>query len=593
MALAHRAQRPRTWVRWVVLAGVAVLLVWTGWIVVRGLIARDELTATLPAVRELREAVVDGRTSETGPLVAELKQHAAAAHDMTHDPVWRITEFVPWVGPNLAAVRQVTEIATTLTDRGIDPLLSAAARFDPEAFAVVDGAIDLAPIVAIQPDVALANDAMADARRQADAIDVGATVGPVRDAVEQMLGMVDEVTGSVDALDRTSHLLPAMLGQDGPRTTLVLIQNNAELRSSGGVSGALALVSATGGKVQLAAQASTTDFSPPFDAPVLPLDAPTASLYGDITGEYIQDVNLPPWFDTSGELAKAMWEQRMGGTVDAVVAVDPVLLSYLLEATGPVQVGDLTLTADTAVATLLSDAYVRYPEPRAQDAFFAAAAQAVFGAVTSGQADAKALVTALVRGGDEGRVRIWNARDDDQEYVLGTTLSGMLPADNSDGPRLGVYLNDGTGAKMDYYLDTRVTLASGVCHADGRPTYRVTVTLRNDAPADAATSLPAYVTGAGAFGVEPGRIKTLVGVYGPVDSDNQGVTDAASGEQAAGFAALDRGRPAVVVPTELGPGDSVTLVYEFLGTARERGPVTVELTPTLNDSETRHRSLSC
>src|SRR5690606_20828767 len=142
----------------------------------------------------------------------------------------------------------------------------------------------------------------------------------------------------------------------------------------------------------------------------------------------------------------------------------------------------------------LSETYARYPEPSDQDAFFAAAAQAVFSAVTAGDAEPKALVEALVRGGDEGRIRIWNSREEDQRYVAGTTLSGILPSDNSAGPRIGVYLNDSTGAKMDYYLDTSVTVASAVCRSDGLPSYRVTVTLTNTAPADAATSLPPYVT---------------------------------------------------------------------------------------------------
>lgn len=592
MARSSRASHTSPWVRWVVLGGIMVLLAWSAWVVVRGLIARDQLTSAMPVARELSSVVLDGGADgDADALVAQLKDRAATAAEMTHDPIWRLTEYVPWIGPNLAAVRQVTEVAETLTAEGLDPLILAASRFDPDAFTIQGGAIDLAPIVSMQGDIGAANQAMTAADTQAESIRVDETIGPVRDAVGQVLELVGEITGSVDAIDRTSHLLPAMLGGDGPRNTLLLIQNNAELRSSGGVSGALALVSADGGAVRLAAQASSSDFSPPLEAPALPLDDPTSSLYGDITGEYIQDVNLPPWFDTTGALAKAMWEQRIGGSVDAVVAVDPVLLSYLLDATGPVQVGDVSLTSENAVAVLLSETYARYAEPAEQDAFFAAAAQAVFAAVTDGDVEPRALVEALVRGGDEGRIRIWNAREEDQRYVAGTTLSGILPADNGDGPRLGVYFNDGTGAKMDYYLDTEIQVSTGTCRADGRPSYRVTVTLANTAPGDAATSLPAYVTAEGAYGVPAGHIKTIVGVYGPVGADNQGVTDGDG--QASGVASIDRGRPAVLIPTELAPGERTTLVYEFLGAARETGPVSVDQTPTLRTAEVRHRSLTC
>ena len=43
---------------------------------------------------------------------------------------------------------------------------------------------------------------------------------------------------------------------------------------------------------------------------------------------------------------------------------------------------------------------------------------------------------------------------------------------------------------MDYYLDKTVAVGSSVCRKDGRPTSVIQVTLKNDAPADAATCLP-------------------------------------------------------------------------------------------------------
>ena len=63
---------------------------------------------------------------------------------------------------------------------------------------------------------------------------------------------------------------------------------------------------------------------------------------------------------------------------------------------------------------------------------------------------------------------------------------------------------------MGLYLDVQTAIGQQTCRQDRRPQYAFEVTLTNTAPADAATSLPAYVTGGGAFGVTPGNIKTLV-----------------------------------------------------------------------------------
>ena len=79
-----------------------------------------------------------------------------------------------------------------------------------------------------------------------------------------------------------------------------------------------------------------------------------------------------------------MWLRETGVDVSGVISLDPVSLSYLLEATGPVALptGDV-LTSENAVDLLLNGVYLRYADPRDQDAFFAAAAGSVFGALTS------------------------------------------------------------------------------------------------------------------------------------------------------------------------------------------------------------------
>ena len=103
-----------------------------------------------------------------------------------------------------------------------------------------------------------------------------------------------------------------------------------------------------------------------------------------------------PDFTVGAPLAREMYRLNSGTTVDGVLTVDPVVLSYLLQATGPVSLptGD-TLTAENAVPLLLNEVYFRYEKPADQDAFFAGAAGAVFQALADGQGSASALVTAI------------------------------------------------------------------------------------------------------------------------------------------------------------------------------------------------------
>ena len=121
-----------------------------------------------------------------------------------------------------------------------------------------------------------------------------------------------------------------------------------------------------------------------------------------------------------------MWRQQFGTEVDGVLSVDPVTLSYLLAATGPIGLptGD-TLLSENAVQLLLADVYARYTVPAHQDAFFAAAASSVFDAIAGGNFEPAALVSAISRAGEEHRILIWSAHAEEQAMLAPTTLAGV------------------------------------------------------------------------------------------------------------------------------------------------------------------------
>ncbi len=124
---------------------------------------------------------------------------------------------------------------------------------------------------------------------------------------------------------------------------------------------------------------------------------------------------------------------------------------------------------------------------------------------------------------------------------------------------------------MDYYLDKTVSVGSSVCRQDGRPTSVVEVTLKNTAPADAATSLPRYVTGGGDFGTEPGKIKTLVAVYAPENAIYLGSTQ--DGKQVGVQTATDGGHPVTQLQTLLAPGRARPSASRTSATRSSRTPV--------------------
>ncbi|KRF05354.1 hypothetical protein ASH00_11710 [Arthrobacter sp. Soil782] len=383
-----------------------------------------------------------------------------------------------------------------------------------------------------------------------------------------------------------------MLGADGARNYLILIQNNAEVRATGGIPGALALVSVTSGEIELSAQGSGADlgkFSPP-----IPVDPVQVQIYSARLGTFMQSVNLTPDFPTAAQTAKAMWEDRNDGvTIDGVIALDPVVLANILSATGPVELGDFenpaigeqlsrtdlptALTAENVVSTLLSDVYAEIEEPTLQDEYFAAVAGKVFDALADGAGESDRLIQALIESSNEDRVYVWSNISDEQNVIEGTSLAGAATGSTVGGAAFGAYFNDGTGAKMDYYVRRTVQLEKN-CTAGGYLQYTLTATLTNTAPIDAANALPTYVTGGGASGVPPGHVQTNFVAYGP---DRSRLQTARINGEAVPLGSYRHGeRPVGVLTTNLEPGETASVEVDFTNVVQTSEP-TLDITPTI------------
>jgi hypothetical protein len=276
---------------------------------------------------------------------------------------------------------------------------------------------------------------------------------------------------------------------------------------------------------------------------------------------------------------KARWGQTQGDQVDGVVSVDPVALSYLLRATGSVQAGGTTLSADNVVDELLHDVYVRIPDPGAEDAYFREVARAVFDKLTSGGGDRTAMLAALRQGAVERRILVHDFHDGDQKVLAGTPVAGELTPADSSAPQVGIYLNDSTGAKMSYYLryDARVTATS--CRS-GVQSLAGHFTIRSTAPADGGKTLPPYVTGGGQFGVDAGTQIVNVQIYGPAGGTVDTIQTNGKKDEAQQAGTLD-GRPVRQVWVWLKPGKSADVTWTMTSGRGQVDAARLSVTPSV------------
>ncbi|WP_166790518.1 DUF4012 domain-containing protein [Cryobacterium tagatosivorans] len=533
--------------------------------------AKAQLEAAIPLASTVQKQLMAGDTKAASRTAGELEQRTAQAHAASSGRLWRGLEWVPVAGPNLEAVRVASTVVNDLAVNAIVP----ASSLSVDQLKPVDGRINLEALASMAGTVEEARASVDRSAAQLKKLDRKPLLGPVDSGIARLDASLAKMGGLLEGVDNAVRLLPQALGANGPKNYLTLFQNNAESRGTGGNPAAVVMLTADHGKIDITQQSSSTDFVNGKPEPIIPLDPATEALYGDKIGRYIQDITLTPDFPYTAELAKAFWAKTFDSRVDGVVSFDPVALSYLLKATGPVTLptGD-TLTDANAVSLLLNEVYGRYTDPRDQDAFFAAAAGSIFGAVTSGTGDTAALLTQLSRATDEGRLMYWSGDEAQREILADSRLSGTLPVDNAKITVVGAYINDNTSSKMDYYLDVVNDVASTQCQP-GAPTFTGSVTLTSTVDPAKASSLPGYITG-NIF--RPGDISTDVVVYGPVGATIDRVT--VNGKKVKpSYSGQHLGRPAVKVRVFNVPGAVRKIGYSMTGAAGTYGPLEVRGTP--------------
>ncbi|WP_212996790.1 DUF4012 domain-containing protein [Winogradskya consettensis] len=578
MTQGRRRRSRRRHVRRALVAALVVVVAGAGgtaWAGIRARSSQDHLQEAAVLVRRLRAQLQTSDPAATGTLAA-LQSETRAARKDVHDPVWQAGTRLPVAGDDLAAVRTVADALDDFARDGLPPLVETAGSIRLDSLAPRDGRIDLEPIERAAPKLAAADAALRRARERVDAIAVDGLVGRVRAAVTGLRDDLRRASALTAVAARGSALVPPMLGSAGPRTYLALFQNLAEVRATGGMPGAYVVITANEGRITITDQGSAAADLRTFAEPVLALTASDRALYTDKMATFPADINVTPDFPTVGRLAREMYRRRTGTTVDGVFATDPVALSYLLGAVGKVSVpGGKDLTAANVVSVLLSETYMTKSAPQEQDAYFAAAARAVFEAVVARPLKPAAMLDALTRATAERRLLLWSAHPAENELLAGSALAGVLPASDGTEPTVGVFLNDGSGAKLGYYLTQRAALkVTPTCRRDGRRELTLTVTLGSAVP---GSGLPEAVTGLALAG-DPYVVRTNVSVYSSTGGSIVGMR--LDGSAAAFGSGTDRRRAVGIMTVDLRPGQRRSLEVSLL-TGIPAGGYGTSVTPRL------------
>lgn len=554
-----------------VLGVVVLLLVAFGYQALR---AGQSLRLAASQAELLQNQVVAGDAAGARTTLSALTESADRARSLTDGPLWDAGARVPWLGRNVSAIRTVAEVTDDVTTRALPAVVDLADRINLKTFSPRRGRIDLAAVRETSPALRTADRSIGDAGRRLSTIDTDSLLVPLRGPVGDIQDRVRGAAAATASSELASRLLPTMLGSTGTRRYLLMIQNNAESRSTGGITGSFAILKAKDGRLSMGRQGSYGDL-PTFDEPVLPMTTEEKAVFPPTLVTDIRDVNVTPDFPRTARIAQAMVEKGLGTTVDGVISVDPVAMSYLLAGTGPVSLGQgVVLDQTTAVEALLNKTYLLLP-PAQQDEVFEISARKVFDAVAAGKGDARLIISGLVQAAAENRLTVWSAREAEQQEILTTGLSGALAADGGRTPQIGVYLGDAASTKMEFYLDQTTTATSRRCLDGDVQEIETSTTLASTAP-DNAASLPESVTGDGRY-TPRGTMRLLVRLVAPHEG---GFTDVRlDGRTQTVYADRLGSRTVTRVLLTLKPGQTRTITTRMVSGRGQDRPAVLATTP--------------
>ncbi|HWU32981.1 MAG TPA: DUF4012 domain-containing protein [Marmoricola sp.] len=515
---------------------------------------------------------------------AKLEKDARRAHSLTDDPLWWMGSQVPWLGNNVADVHDSAAALDAIANSSLPTLLHLANEVEHGSLRPHAGRIDPAAIAALAPSVRQAAAAIDGPATTVGKMSTSGLIPPLDSLMTQVKERVAQAKVAIDAAANAFQVLPAMLGGNGPRTYVLLVQNPAEIRSSGGLPGTWALIHADNGRLTMT---STTFLAALIqDTPPVPLTADESALFGSQFGTAPGDISQSPDFPRVAEIARAI-ERRKGVDVDAVFSVDPVALSYVLGGTGPVTLKPgLVLTAPVAVPFLMNQLYA-LNDATEQNTMFSLAARKTFDALVHGQGNQVNAIRGLVEGVMRHRVLAWSPDPDIAKVINGTGLSGAFPTNTGSTPQVGVYLNEGIAGKPDYYLRQSSVVTSMSCHS-GVQTLKLQSSFQSTMPANMRQP---WIVGTGEFAP---RGHMLLVTYlaapwqGGIDSITvNGVQTTVSGGQLGG-------RQIAVLSLDLAPGKLITVTATMHTGAGQSGDGKLTWTPGMSsDTNPSNFGSSC
>lgn len=323
----------------------------------------------------------------------------------------------------------------------------------------------------------------------------------LKDHPKQTAKITSKLDSAMELMEKYDAYVPyidVVLGDGSDKTYLIVAQNSAEMRASGGLPASMGIVTIKDGILHIG------DFQPVLN--VVPflnkgIKENTVSKVEDKLfvkewyGKKLTGATVNPHFPTAAKRIANGYKKKNKKNLDGIISMTPEIVGKLIKVTGPITLSNgVKLDEKYSVKYLQRDIYFQYYTKKTiKDAnlrrkaddkangLFAEAAKKVISGVMS-DLNVKSILKLLdvIKDASEKRIFLmWMANAESQETVKKLGCSGSLNYDQND-PQLGIFFNIRDANRLGYYVDIKVTYGKETVNKDGSVTYPVTVKLKNN-----------------------------------------------------------------------------------------------------------------
>jgi Protein of unknown function (DUF4012) len=489
---ARKGGRRLLWVT--VAALVLAVLVVVGLAGISALGVRRHLVEGRDALTRGKDELVDGDAATAREEFEQAHQAFVAAADGSRSIWLTLADAIPFVGNTPDAIRAVAD-AGVLTSEAAEGLAAAVADLPGGlgALAPTADGIPIESLSALTDATAHADELTGDALATLDSAPTGFVLGPVTDARSDAQAELERLHRQLHAGSLILTRLPAFLGANGPRHYVFGASNPAELRGTGGLIGAYAILTVDQGRL------SFSDFRPIQSLPRPDVsDVPSPSqeysdnydFYRSGLGLWV-NTNMTPDYPLAADAFWLTYEATTGEEVDGVMLADPFALKALMRVTDPIQVTGtgIELNDKNIVSFVSNKAYALFETNEQRKLVLGRVAQAVLAGFLADGGDPQAKVRALLKAFDDGHVLAWSTDRRMQRGLALTTVGGAFDPLGTDA--ISVVTNSASGTKLDFYQQRTVTYDVRLT-GGGTANATLTVDMLNDSP---TSGFPPYVIG--------------------------------------------------------------------------------------------------